>query len=126
MFEFHGWAVIDVDNDNADWLHRLDQALRFVRRTIKKVEHGLYTFDIAEGGNGLNVHVLHGLRNHRNGDAINLYKRVAAEVPLAYGMLYVHDWESNTLDNEFQVFRMARGQVQEFADPFLSPRVPTI
>jgi hypothetical protein len=45
----------------------------------------------------------------------------------AYGLLYIYDDEDTTgLDNEFQVFRMVRGQVSMQKDPFLSPFMPTL
>jgi hypothetical protein len=71
---------------------------------------------------------------------IDLFRRVATELPFSYGLLYVHDdedslWDitdeqiarhGNNYDNEFRVWRLARGEFEERADPFLSPYIPTV
>ena len=48
----------------------------------------------------------------------------------SYGLLYVHDDEDGAhgLDhsNEFRVWRLAGGRLEEVADPFLSPYLPTV
>lgn len=72
----------------------------------------------------------HGLRNHRYEPVIDLFRWVAVELPFSYGLLYVHDDEDTHRGadhvNEFQVWRLARGEFEELADPFLSPYIPTV
>jgi hypothetical protein len=51
---------------------------------------------------------------------------VARELPDSYGLLYVRDDDHTEFDNEFRVWRMARGDFSERADPFLSPVIPTV
>jgi hypothetical protein len=38
----------------------------------------------------------------------------------------VHDDEATGHDNEFRVWRLARGCLEELPDPFLSPYIPTV
>jgi hypothetical protein len=70
----------------------------------------------------------HGLRNHRYEPVIDLFRWVAEELPHSYGLLYVRDDEDHgreaNYDNEFRVWRLARGRFEELADPFLSPCNP--
>ncbi len=123
MFEYHGWAVIET-NDPEGTPERA-KALEFVTMAAKEAQDGFSLIDLALGGNGLAVLRLHGLRNHRLDGALDLFRRVAVELPASYGVLYIYDPESDH-DNEFRVFRMARGAVHEFTDSALSPRIPTI
>jgi len=128
MFEFHGWAVIKVSAqaDAAAQAMRKEQALAFVRAAVTKAQDEISLLDVAQGGNGLTVLRLHGLRNHRRDGALNLLRRIATELPESYGVLYIHAPEAPAHDNCFRVFRMARGRVEEFEDVILSPRIPTI
>ena len=42
-------------------------------------------------------------------------------------MIYLYnDEDRNGKENQFQVFLLARGKIEEKADPFLSPIIPTI
>lgn len=64
-------------------------------------------------------------RNHRYEPVIELFRWLASNVDDAHGVLFVRDQESEH-DNEFRVWRLARGVLADLADPFLSPCVPTI
>jgi hypothetical protein len=128
MFEFHGWAVITVNGHSDAAAHALRerQDMEFVRTAVSEAQDGISLIDLTEGGNGLAVLRLHGLRNHRRDNALELFRRIAAELPASYGVLYIYDPEDPAFDNGFRIFRMARGFVDEFPDLVLSPRVPTI
>ena len=42
-------------------------------------------------------------------------------------MFYMHDDEDRTgMENEFQVFVIARGKIRREKDPFLSPFIPAV
>lgn len=51
---------------------------------------------------------------------------MATKLPDSYGLLYLHDDEAEGQDNEFRVWRLARGTFEERSDPFLSPYCPTV
>jgi hypothetical protein len=130
VFEFHGWAVIRVpDPDDAPTQiigGREDQAIKRVRAAIDRAHDEFALFDVRRTSNGLIVLYAHGLRNHRYEPVVGLFRWVAAELPDSYGLLYVHDDESEAHGNEFRVWRLARGRFEELADPFLSPYIPTV
>lgn len=131
MFEFHGWATIRVpDADEADIKSigrgpKVD-AIKRVRAAINEVHDEFSLFDLRQTGNGQMVLLAHGLRNHRFEPVIDLFRRVATELPDSYGLLYVHDDEAAGHNNEFRVWRLALGRLEEFADPFLSPYIPAV
>jgi hypothetical protein len=71
-------------------------------------------------------------RNHRGEpSAIDVLQWLAREGPGSYGLVYLHDDEDDKRTrvdhrNEFRVWRLLRGGIDELSDPFLSPIVPNI
>ena len=134
MFEFHGWATIcvdDTDDPDLSVLHaRENEAVARLRVAMSEADDRFSLIDLKQLGNGLIVLLVHGLRNHRYEPVIELFRWVAVELPCSYGLLYVQDDEDHDRDadyeNEFRVWRLALGTFEECADPFLSPRIPTV
>jgi len=122
MVEFHGWAVIRWN----DALPGIEQQLAAIRRAVEIARSDFSIAEMSTPGNDLTVVYVHGLRNHRASGIHQLFESVAHHAPESYGLLYVSDQEDPGTDNAFRVWRLARGQFSEMADPFLSPRVPTI
>ena len=77
-------------------------------------------------------------RNHRGEpSALRILYWLAEHGPGSYGLVYVHDDEDTSRTNsfgaspidhtnEFRVWRLLRGAVDELSDPFLSPLVPRV
>lgn len=126
MFEYHGWIALHAsagDEEPSD----LDGAVEPLRRRLDELDSP-YLSDLRYMNGTLFLH-LAGYPNHRGseGDEIlALFTEVGQIAPGSYGILYVGDDEDPGHENEFRVFRMARGQVSEHPDPFLSPCAPTI
>lgn len=60
-------------------------------------------------------------------EIINLYQFIADQAPGSYGLLYTRDDEDiEGYDNEFRVFVLARGIIQQKEDVLLSPFVPIV
>jgi hypothetical protein len=129
VFEFHGWATIRVDDrEDADMdvvRGREEAAIARLREAMREAEDEFSLFDLRRTSNELIVLLAHGLRNRRYEPVIDLFRWVAAELPDSYGLLYVHDDESEAQGDEFRVWRLARGRFEELDDPFLSPYIPT-
>lgn len=122
MFDYHGWAQLCNDPHNSSGPN-LDKLLVELKERLRKYD-GIGVLDYGQ----LNVTFqiwLHGCTNHRQRWVFELFSFIAERAPGSYGLLYVWDDEDREHDNEFRVWRMARGRVEEFADPFLSPCVPT-
>jgi hypothetical protein len=135
MFEFHGWAVITVDDpvdaDLASLEAQIDQAEAVLRHALADAADGFCVFDIQHTCNALRYLNVHGLRNHRYQPVIDLFQWIANQLPACYGLLYIRDDEDiiragQDFSNCFRVWRLARGQLTEQSDPFLSPCIPTI
>lgn len=129
MFEFHGWATIRVPDPDLDVDHRHELervAVERLREAIRAADDQFSLFDVRMTGNELIVLYAHGLRNHRYKKVVELFRWVAKELPESYGLLYVHDDEVEGRENEFRTWRLARGELREMSDPFLSPRIPTL
>ena len=133
MFEFHGWAVIRLEEKDHETMKefrqiggREDAAIKRVRAAVNEVHDEFSLFDVRRTGNGQIVLMAHGLRNHRYEPVVDLFRWLAGELPDSYGLLYVHDGEREGQDNEFRVWRLALGNFTERDDPFLSPYIPTV
>lgn len=124
MFEYHGWATVREDTYNIDD-GRLVGIVEELRRTIDTFESGSGVTDV-RWVNGNCMVWFAGCPNHRCQDVFGLLPWLAERAPGSYGLLYVRDDESPEFANEFRVWRLLRGRVEEKADPFLSPCIPTI
>ena len=130
MFEFHGWITLRVDDsDDADigvLRAREELAIEQLDAAIREHCDDISLFEIKRTSNDLLVLVTHGLRNHADRGVVSLYRWIAENLTNSYGLLYVHDDEDPVHDNEFRVFKLAKGKLSEHADPFLSPYSPTV
>ena len=135
MFEFHGWLSIhSADRDDPDPAvleKRLDLAESALRREVDKANDDFSIFEVRRAGNGLRYLSVHGLSNHRYEPVIDLFRWAAENLSESYGLLYVWDDEdcrgdSRDYSNMFRIWRVVQGTIDEYADPFLSPCVPTI
>ena len=129
MFQVHGWAVVRSDtykiDDKADaeLLTALAKQIDLTGTTNIKIH-----LDVGLNGD---VHVLSvaGHKNHRYAPIIELFHWLAANGPGSYGLLYVlddEDYQDGDYQNEFRVWRLVRGALEERSDPFLSPFIPTV
>ncbi len=131
MFEFHGWAVIrsrfDIDDprqkgDQAAIEEELAEQLRLFERPDHFWPHRTL--------NGLVSVTCSGLRNHRQEWVIDFFRWLASHAEGSYGLLYVldgEDWQrGGDYQNAFRVWRLAKGELTELDDPFLSPYIPTV
>jgi hypothetical protein len=131
MFEFHGWATIRVaEQERADFKpigRGADvDAIKRVRAAINDAHDEFSLFEVRQTSNNMIVLMAHGLRNHQFEPVVGLFRWLATELPDSYGLLYIHNDESEAHGNEFRVWRLARGRFEELDDPFLSPYIPTV
>lgn len=59
-------------------------------------------------------------------ELFGFFKNVGKVTNGSYGLFYMHDDEDKTDYNNFQVWRLAKGQVKKFKDTLLSPYVPVV
>jgi hypothetical protein len=99
-----------------------------VRRRIADFAVGSGVADV-RWVNGVCMVWFAGCPNHRHDRVLDLFPWLGRLAPGSYGLLYVWDdeaGEAGEAENQFRVWRLARGLVEERADPFLSPCIPTI
>ena len=95
-----------------------------VRRRLESEVDGLRSAGVADD-NGLPFVHFNGQNNHRRPGPLDVLRFIGEQSPAAYGLLFARDAEAVHW-NEFKVWRLARGKVQELPDPFLSPCDPVI
>ncbi len=127
MYEFHGWAnILADDSDDADiqiYDERLDKILSGFKDELAKIQDKSSIFEVRHASNRLIVFITHGLRNHGNLEARELFEWLAENAPDSYGLLYC--WNSDHW-NEFDVYKLAQGKLSDAKDIFLSPCFPTL
>jgi Immunity protein 7 len=151
MLEAHGWIVvrtsrdcyIGVDITEVDELdYQVDQAdaklWTQLHDWLGKNESPWFKWQFFEHlNNAPGVLQFFVSRNHRASRMWDLLEWIAKNGTGSYGLVYVHDDEdligvngygrgSNDYSNEFRVWRILRGTVEELDDPFLSPIVPRV
>jgi hypothetical protein len=131
MFEFHGWATIRVAEPERPDFKPIGrgsevEAIKRVRAAINEAHDEFSLFEVRQTSNNMIVLVAHGLRNHQFEPVVGLFRWLAVELPDSYGLLYIHNDESEAHGNKFRVWRLARGHFEELDDPFLSPYIPTV
>lgn len=127
FYQYHGWIALRVtptceeyeDSEETRIIHQ-------VREYIKSLDY-LYVLDM-KAING-NYHVwMTGNPNHKPQKKDlpeEIFREIGRLAPGSYGLLYVWDDEDNDgFRNAFRVYVLARGEVQERLDPFLSPCIP--
>lgn len=130
MYEFHGWANIRETYRNTEEAEmNIRTIIDKINQYIKSQEMFNWSFDI-KTYNGNHHLIVSGFTNHAlpaSKKLFDLYKYIANIAPGSYGLLYIHDDEDiNGFENEFRVFVLARGELIEKKDMFLSPYIPTV
>lgn len=123
MVEFHGWATIRYHT------HDTDQDLQ--DKCWKKVEDHVQSLSVQnlihlQRYNGCDSLHIAGQHNHDGEYVIDLFRWLAKVSPGSYGILYIIDDEDENHENEFIIWRLCRGVLTEYDDPFLSPFIPVV
>lgn len=128
MVQYHGWISIhqSTDRENED---SLDEIVVAIKKEIDKM-NAPNRLLVLRPINGIYVLHMAGITNHWSQDvdeAIELAKFISENAKGSYGLLYLHnDEDTSGLDNEFVVYKLARGTFEKLQDQSLSPVVPTI
>jgi hypothetical protein len=129
MVEYHGWITLrDTSSHEETNEDRLAVLAALVQQEIERrsAPHRIIGMKTVNA----NYFVwFAGCTNHWSSDVDDLFellKFIATQAPGSYGLLYLWDDEDRRHENEFRVWKLAKGTVSEQVDPFLSPCVPTI
>ena len=126
MFEYHGWVTVCEDSSEPeDNSALLDENCREIKAAIEEYKDNMCRVEMFFQ-NGSPYVRFDGSRNHSKTWVLNLFTRIGSIAKGSYGLLYVRDDESEKYDNEFQVWRMARGHVTRMKELLLSPCDPLL
>jgi hypothetical protein len=127
VFEYHGWATIQATASGDDDAALLERLVERVRRAVRDAGE----FDLVDLRWSAGMPVLHfgGCDKHGGTlgpELLELFTRVGELAAGSYGLMHIWDDQDPEHDNEFRVYRMARGQVTEQSDVHLTPVAPTV
>ncbi len=134
MFEYYAWANILIYTNVPDELSvqkfrkEEQRVLSIIKEEISRInyEGRILQIDVK---NGHFILWASSFSNHRNQDVdemfalFNIIKTIA---PGSYGLIYTRDIDDPIIGNEFKVWKLAKGELEEMNDPFLSPCIPVI
>lgn len=127
MVEIHGWVTLRTSTGESDE-DRIDRLACALRQQIEDMEADNPVIEL-KVLNAKYMIVVSGCTNHWGpavDDVFRLLQRVGIEAPGSYGILYEWNDENLSRENEFHVWRLARGKLTEHGDALLSPCIPTI
>ncbi len=149
MFEAHGWVIVRSSRDalralpessDKAWSDAVDRADDLIDEADDRLFDRLEEFLADHQPPGLDWHfrrhmnnvrgilLLSSSHNHRGLDPpmLRVLRWIATRGPDSYGLVHFHDAESEDHRNEFRVWRIRLGQVDEMNDPHLSPIGPDL
>ncbi len=128
MVEYHGWFSVNqsTNGNNEDNITSIADEIKKAVAEIAS-ENVILIFKPING-----TYFLHlaGHTNHRSEDieeVLSLINLISAIAKGSYGTLYLRDDEnSNGKNNEFVIYKLAKGEITIEKDQLLSPCNPTI
>jgi hypothetical protein len=127
MVEYHGWITLREASSETNE-DRLVVIAALIQQEIERrnAQHRIIGMKVV---NANYIMWFAGCTNHWSSDVDDIFELlrfVATQAPGSYGLLYLWDDEDLQYENEFRVWKLAKGMLSQHADPFLSPCVPTI
>jgi len=123
MYEFHGWACVRYHTHDTDETKQRAAWDRVVAR-LKALE-AKTGIAASAGFTSDEVIAWHGLQSRKGDDwPLALLTLIGEEAPGSYGLLWARDYADPAYENDFRVYVLRRGVVEQERDPFLSPFVP--
>ena len=126
MVEMHGWITIRETYEVTDDANNIDAIVDDINRDLDELGYPDLKPKWINGECFFQCSVFTNHWGERNQDILNIYYLIATKAVGSYGLLYVHDDESETDSNVFVVYKLARGKVERTVDTLLSPYIPTI
>lgn len=129
MYEFHGWFGIAESPEEAD-AGTLAEGLVELREAVERIDWatGEVTLKVHNGEYFVRADGLVNRRRDEAGELDALMRFIARRFPGSWGLLYERsdDMDHPPGPGAFRVRVMARGDLQDRLDPFLSPCRPVI
>ena len=126
MVEMHGWITIRETYEVTDDANNIDAIVDDINRNLDELGYPDLKPKWINGECFFQCSVFTNHLGEHNQDILNIYYLIAKKAVGSYGLLYVHDDESETDSNVFVVYKLARGKVERTVDTLLSPFIPTV
>ncbi|GAK41840.1 Imm7 family immunity protein [Paenibacillus urinalis] len=128
MYQYHGWAVVLENTNDETNKEKEINILESIEVYIEGLQPNVDVIEM-KAINGQYHLWMTGLWNREpssNYNPVEIMRNIGDLAPGSYGMLYVFNDEHPKHFNEFKVYVLARGSIQEKDDPFLSPLIPVV
>ncbi|MEC0123258.1 Imm7 family immunity protein [Paenibacillus pabuli] len=128
MYEYHGWATIRESASFEEDEDQYDLVIQQLKEYVQELDWPSGVLDLRAVNGDFQLWIA-GLNNHKPAskyDPTEVLKKVGKIAPGSYGVLYVRDSDDLELSNQFKVYSLIRGEIEEHHDPFLSPFIPKI
>lgn len=126
MFEYHGWVTVwEGSSESEDNSVLREQNCLEIRNAIDQHKDNMSRIELYYQ-NGSPYVRFDGDRNHYQSWVLDLFVKIGRIAKGSHGLLYIRDDENPEYENEFQVWRMARGEAIQIKDTLLSPCDPVI
>jgi hypothetical protein len=134
MLEIHGWATMRLNNTASSEFEKCySQLNEMMKETLSSNYFDIFKDTVI---NIISINITmdknHLLTNIESGisiidECVLIFEFIKGISPHSYGILYAFDDEDTSgNNNQFQVFMLKKGKIQEEKDPFLSPYIPTL
>lgn len=125
MVELHSWITIRKTYEVCEDEDDIDEVIQNINQVIQglsievpvKVRNGEYYIEFSLYTNHFSADVK---------EYLDFFSEIGKIAKGSYGLVYLRDDEDTTRYNEFQIWRLVRGEVGRYEDEVLSPFVPTV
>lgn len=132
MFIYHGWIEIEHQDYFLKWIDgqiaypEYRQRILEITSNLKEIAEEQFDIPdtdlrIMDGTNGIVTVHLSGGRNHFHYGVQELLGWIKENAPMSHGLVFCRDDENDRFDNKYWVMRLAKNQIQELEDTYLSP-----
>ncbi len=128
MIELHGWVTVRETYKAAyDEEDHIDMIVAQIQDEIDKLCWFQPQIKAMNGEWFLQFSLYSNRKDSRSQEIFGLYRSIGEIAPGSYGLIYLYDDEDREgRENQFQVYMLARGCVEEREDLYLSPVIPVI
>lgn len=128
MIELHGWVTVRETYKAAyDEEGHIDMIVAQIQDEIDKLCWFQPQIKAMNGEWFLEFSLYSNRKDSRSQEIFGLYRSIGEIAPGSYGLIYLYDDEDREgRENQFQVYMLARGCVEEREDLYLSPVIPVI
>ena len=123
MIYYFGWIDIRFDTESQNNSSGRPGGIHEIKTVIAEYERYIQLC-LLKSFNGMDTLTISAFHNHDNSysdEILALYQKIGELSPESYGLLFVRFPEDVNRNNEFFVYRLAKGSLTKHKDNLLSP-----